>query len=188
MRQDFAHSRNPGQTRPHPKESEMLIRKLLVAGLVMSFALVASLPEAQARHCRRIRCCNQGVLYGGGYQINNASFTSPQPQGFQVNGQGVQGYQDGQYQSGYQPNGIAVPNPQFRDAPMNNDPNTRVQTQPDRNVQSQQNLRVHPAPAPQPRTTTPPPRDRQPQGQGQRAPQAEDQSPPQPKEEAAPQP
>jgi len=114
-----------------------MVKKLLVPGLVIGFALLASLPEAQARHCRRLRTCCQVGMYGNSYQqstvynqpiadsnapqISNASFTStccnPQracvAQGFQGNG-----LQDGQYRPGYQPNGSASPPPPAEEPPV----------------------------------------------------------------------
>ncbi len=99
-----------------------MVKKLLVPGLVIGFALLAALPEAQARHCRRTRVCSQTGVYGNNYQqgivynqpmvnnsapqFSNASFSSAccnsQPAGvaqdFQGNGfQDGQNRQDGQY-------------------------------------------------------------------------------------------
>lgn len=138
-----------------------MIRKLLVAGLVAGFALLASLPEAQARHCRRVRTCCQGVGYNVSYQqpiasVTNACNTQP-AQGFQGNG-----FQNGQNQSGYQPNAYPAPDPGFRDSTNFDNPNQR-------NQQPPQPQEAQPQPRqsqPQPRQQQPPPPP-QPQSEGQ---------------------
>jgi hypothetical protein len=181
----------------------MMVRKLFVAGLVTAFGLMTISPEAQARSCRRIRCCQtwqvgyqpaaiyQQPMASSGPMING-SFAStccnPQPAciapGFQGTAQGFQVDQNGQYQSGYQQNGAIAPQP------MNDDPNLRLQ-QPQQNgrIQSQQDLRVRPQQGQQlQQRATQPPQERQPQTEDQRAPQSRNERAPQPRNESDPAP